>query len=287
MEQTIEFFKTDVERARTFPVNDQVKVRGSEKSHELVNVSLRLSPNSAALFLGGIALLLVLASVGLLSADHLTGYTSTVLHKMVKLFDLDLEINVPSFFSVLLLSTAAFLLTVITAISRKQGSRRLLEWTVLSAGFLFMAFDEMASIHERLIEPMRAILGVKALGLFYYAWIVPAIALVVFLGIGFIKFLIELPTKTRGAFVIAGAMFVGGAVGVEAIEGIYGQGNLIYNALVTVEESLEMGGIIVFIWALLGYLSNIQNNGDVTFSIQSSREKNSKDWMVKDLGVQS
>jgi len=284
MEQSIEYFKRPAVRA--LPVRDAIKERGPETG-KTVNVSLNLSAKSFEFFLGCIALLLAVASVGFLSADYLTGYSSTVLHKLVKLFDLDLEINVPSFFSVLLLSTAAFLLAVITAISRKQGRRRLLEWTILSAGFLFLAFDEMASVHERLIEPMREILGVKTLGPLYYAWIVPAIALVVFLGIGFIKFLIELPAKTRWSFIIAGSMFVGGAVGIEALEGIYDQGNLIYNALVTIEESLEMGGIILFIWALLGYITNIQNSAAVTFTLASGPDKNSKNWMVNDLGLQS
>ena len=47
----------------------------------------------------------------------------------------------------------------------------------------------------------------------------------------------------------------GGAIGVELIGGRYlelhGVENLTYAMITTVEESLEMAGVIIFIWALL------------------------------------
>ena len=55
-------------------------------------------------------------------------------------------------------------------------------------------------------------------------------------------------------------LFIGGAIGVELIGGRYaelnGPKNLMYSMIVAIEESLEMGGLIVFIWALLRYCAD-------------------------------
>ncbi len=52
---------------------------------------------------------------------------------------------------------------------------------------------------------------------------------------------------------------MGGAIGVEAISGkqasLHGEQNSTYNLIITVEELLEMAGVIVFIYALLDYIS--------------------------------
>jgi len=63
----------------------------------------------------------------------------------------------------------------------------------------------------------------------------------------------------RRTFFVAATIYIGGCIGFELIGGHYaelhGRENLIYSMIATVEESLEMGGIIVFIWGLLTYIS--------------------------------
>lgn len=287
MEQAIEYFRSNFGKPRGSLVIDRPQNRVDEGSQRLEKVNFIVNPDSVAAMLAGVTFLLVLASVTLLSADYLTGNSSALIHKLVKLFDLDLETNVPTFFSVLLLATASFVLAVVTAISKKQKSGRVLEWTILSAGFLFMALDELASIHERMIEPMRALMGIENLGPLYYAWVVPAIFAVLIIGVGFINFLIELPAKTRWSFMIAGAMYLTGAVGFEALEGMFGQGNLAYNVFVTIEESLEMLGVVAFIWALLVYIAEFQVGGRLRFDLALKYQKDSKNWMIRELGITS
>ena len=89
----------------------------------------------------------------------MTGENSVFLHKMVKLFYVDLELNVPTFFSMLLLLAAAFLLAVIYLLARQREDVQQMKWAVLSVGFFYMAFDEILAIHDRLVEPMQALLG--------------------------------------------------------------------------------------------------------------------------------
>jgi hypothetical protein len=226
---------------------------------------ISLNPFSIAWLLGAIAFFLILDSCAVLLIDYLTGYSSLFIHKTVKLFYVDLELNVPAFFSMLLLLIASLLVAIIAVLKRKEKAPFIFQWAILSIGFLFMAFDEIASIHERLIEPMRAILGEQNLGVLYFAWVVPVVPLVIFLGFFFVKFLWSLPAKTKLFFLIAATLYLGGAIGCELIESghceIYGKDNLPYMIMTTVEETLEMSGVIVFIWALLSYIA--QTYGEV------------------------
>jgi|CXWL01.1.fsa_nt_gi hypothetical protein len=218
-----------------------------------------LAPGMVAGILVLLAVILIFASSAALFADYLTGHTSGIVRKAVKLFYVDLELNVPTFFSTVLLLCTSAILGTICFLDTRWSRSRAVYWAVLSVGFLFMAFDEAVAVHERLIEPMRSVLGEENLGVVYYAWVVPASVLVLLLGSFFIRFLLNLPAKTRRHFLLAAILYVGGAIGLEFAEGshaeIHGMDNVVYIALATVEEFLEMLGIIVFIRALLRHLA--------------------------------
>ena len=66
--------------------------------------------------------------------------------------------------------------------------------------------------------------------------------------------------------------------GVELIGGrfaeLYGPHNLTYSMIVTVEESLEMAGVILFLWALLVYMT--EHYGEVHFQFQGAGEAASR-----------
>ena len=276
MEKTIEKFNIQVQRsAKSF-----VKQDFYEKETEIKIGKLLLNPTSIAWSLGVMTVLLIFANCAALLADYLTGYNSMVIHKLVKFFYVELELNAPAFFSTLLLLFASLLLAIITVLKKKQPASFVLYWSILSIGFLFMAFDEIAAVHERLIEPMRAILGEQNLGIFYFAWVVPAVVLVVCLGIFFLKFLINLPVKTRWTFLIAATLYLGGAVGLEMVEGWYseinGRETLLYITLTTLEETLEMVGTVVFIWALLGYIADAYEKVEVRFGAEESNRESKK-----------
>lgn len=225
-----------------------------------------LRPLAVARVLGVIAFLLVLASVSLeglsffTGRDLLTFFTGREHSYGIRgLFSLDNENNIPAVFSAALLLFAALLLLVIVLHERKRGARDVDKWALLSAGFLLMAIDESISMHERLIEPTRQLLGAGNLGIFYFAWVIPAFALVLVLGTFFLPFLLRLPATTRSIFTLAGALYLGGAIGMELVDGRYRElhgTEIVYHLLVAVEEGLEMTGAIVFIYGLLRYLAD-------------------------------
>jgi hypothetical protein len=220
---------------------------------------MRSGPYLITRILGAVVLFLVLVSlVGDLML-FFQGSDNDYVKAIFPLFDLDEEYNVPTYFSVALMILAALLLATIALLAGKRQHPDISKWSVLSAGFLCMAYDEVFMVHERLIHPMRALWGDSSLGIFYYAWVIPGVALIFCLGLFFLRFLLRLPKSTRFTFLVAASLYLGGSIGFEFIGGWYAELNgttdLAYNAITTIEESLEMAGLIVFIDALLAYLA--------------------------------
>ncbi len=229
---------------------------------------IAIRPSSVVRVLGIVVALLVLASVAgqfshyVLGHDYLMGF--------VPAFDVDREQNIPTFFSVLLLLASAFILAVITALHRRLRRPFVWQWATLSIGFVLMAFEEAFRVHEQLIVPVGIMLGDIGRGLSYYAWLLPAMALVLVVCLFFLRFLWNLPPRTRTWFIAAAIVYLGGAIGLEACQVLwaerFGMHSLTYNMIATVEEGCEMTGTTVFIWALLEYCADNYRQVQVDFT---------------------
>lgn len=216
---------------------------------------ITISPARVAQVLGAVVVLLLLLNVG--------GQVWTFFFErkydigLIEEFNIDRESNIPTYFSSVLLLTAAALLAVIALSKSKANELFARHWGALSAIFLLMSLDEAANLHERLISPLQRLLG--ASGWFRFAWVIPGMIFVAVLALSYLKFLLHLPKLTKAFFLLAGSLYVGGALGMEMIAGQYadlhGVENFTYSMITTVEEALEMSGVVVFIYALLRYMS--------------------------------
>ena len=191
-----------------------------------------------------------------------------VLLGLVRLFDLDQEANVTTWYSTVLLLLAAVLLAVIARAAHTARAQFRLHWALLALILLVMSVDEASSIHELAIRPLRSALGVQA-GVLYFTWVVPAGAAVLLVGIAYLRFVLHLPAATRRLFVIAGGVYVGGALGLELIGGYlashHGGEGLAYLAEVTIEETMEMSGAVLFIHGLMGHIRRELGEVRITF----------------------
>ncbi|MEG4252499.1 hypothetical protein [Microcoleus sp. Pol10D4] len=173
-----------------------------------------------------------------------------------KAFNLDVEKNIPTLYSCLALLFSSLLLGVIAYAKNLDSDHYKNHWKILSFIFLFLSLDEAGSLHEKLIDPMRGLLN--ATGVFYFTWIVPIGFLVAIFLFSYSKFVLHLPVSTKKLFVAATALYIGGAIGVEMLGGYVssttGQENVSYVIVTTLEEFLEMLGIVVFIHALISYI---------------------------------
>jgi drug/metabolite transporter (DMT)-like permease len=196
-------------------------------------------------------------------------------HRSIFLFFyLDAEQNIPSFFSSCLLLLAALLLSIITLIEKDRlPSPVVLKWKILSVGLLLMATDEIVSLHERLVGLRKVLfdlLGNDNFRILSITWVFSAIPIIIFIIVFFRSFLHQLPPITRRTFLLAAILYLGGCVGVELLGvyhySTYGTQNLVYYTLVTIEEGLEMLGVIVFIHGLLKYITLNYKRIQLTFN---------------------
>jgi len=214
-----------------------------------------VNPDVVGRRLAAIAVLLVIAGVVVQLVRWKGGVPGG--HTLIWLFDLDTERNLPAFYSAALLALASGLLVVAAALERSGKQRPY--WGVLAGGFVLMAYDEWTARHEQLIEPVREMLGKWDYAIFYFAWVVPAILLIVLVGVAFAGFLGRLPRATRVRFLAAGGLYLGGAVGMEMVGSYhyaaYGD-NLTQAMIAVVEETMEMSGAIYFVYSILRHLAD-------------------------------
>lgn len=165
-----------------------------------------------------------------------------------ELFDVDEEESIPTWFSSALLLLTAVVLFLIAQLDRRDENRNTLYWLGLGGGFTFMSIDEVAGFHETLNTVTET------------SWAVPGMIIALLVGLLYLKFLSSLPAPTAVRFMMSGAIFVGGAIGVELATEPYlyddALDTLGYNLWTPVEEGMEMGGVILFLSSLFEYLKS-------------------------------
>lgn len=221
-------------------------------------IQLRIAPDRVATVLFGMSALLVLVSLaGLLTRiyldyDNLHRY----IHHLVDKTNVDAELSIPAFYSVVLLLASSCLLFLVGYTEPNSVFLRR-RWMILSVIFLLMSLDEASSFHEFLNvstlqthAPSSTYLG--------WTWVIPYGLFVGVVFIVYLPFLRKLPRRTAGLLLVSGALYVGGALGVEMIGSSFfiidGPLSLSYGLTAHVEEFLEMVGLVLFIYTLIDYL---------------------------------
>ena len=167
----------------------------------------------------------------------------------VAFFSLSYEQNLPTYYSSVLLLLCALLLALIAS---GVGARHLWHWRGLALGFAYMSLDEAVEIHEFAggLLPLS--------GVFYFSWVVPAAVVVLVLALLYVPFLRSLDRRTRIRFLIAGVVYVNGALLMELPLGYWteqhGSDNTGYFAIDFVEEALEIIGVSLFLMALADHV---------------------------------
>lgn len=207
---------------------------------------------------------------GILS--HQLKHSFGLLPGLAHWFNTDGEKNFPALFSCGLLLLSASLLLVITLAKRRERDRYTVAWSGLTVIFTGLAVDEWMSYHEQFTDIVKnAPVALPSDGIFHFAWIVAGIAFIAVIGFAYRNFLAQLPRQYARWFLAAAALYILGAIGLEMVAGYYADNHqqwnrLIWLGLTTVEEGLEMFGIITFIYALLHYIKN--TIGDLNIHIE-------------------
>lgn len=175
---------------------------------------------------------------------------------LVAFTGLSYEQNLPTWVASALLLACSLLLWLIGRTEATGVGRWRRHWYLLAALFAYASLDEVTELHENwgaFIDTGDA-LG----GLLYFSWVIPAAAVVLGLALLYRGFLFALPAPTRRRFLLAAALYLGGALAMELPLGYWasdhGIDNLVYGLIDWLEETLELAGASVFLYALALHL---------------------------------
>ena len=186
--------------------------------------------------------------------------------------NMDQELNLPTLFSSSLLLISALLMQRLGHNSNPDAAD---DWRLLSKIFIFLALDEALQIHEILIIPGLRHQVHPALA---STWVVPYAALALIMLWRFRSFLGSIPRATATGLLRSGAVYVGGAIGMEMIGSFAVRSSLIrlhspwYGAITGLEEALELVGIILLIDALMRALLLQQDSVDITLRLTAAQD---------------
>ncbi len=179
----------------------------------------------------------------------------------ISFFDLDEEESLGTWFSTLILFLAGILSLFQARYAGKPRQRMHVFWWLLGIGFCLLSLDEIAGFHE-FVNTVSSDTH----------WTTYGVMLVFVTGFVLLPFLRSLPTRTQLQFLIAGAVYVGGAIGVEWATIWYEENDqldtLAYNLWNALEEFMEMTGVILYIYAVLTHITD--NRQGVHIHIQHS-----------------
>lgn len=159
-----------------------------------------------------------------------------------QIFDVDEEDSFPTWYSAMLLLLTSVSLWVNAKTVPSTDTSLSERWHLLSIGFLLLSVDEIAGMHETLNS------------LIDISWTIPGAIIAGATGLYFVPFLLKIPRPLAIRFVLAGGVYLGGALGVEVLTDPYLENDelntLPYNLWTAVEEAMEMAGVLIFLGGL-------------------------------------
>jgi hypothetical protein len=172
--------------------------------------------------------------------------------RFAAMFNLDNECNIPTLYQTLALLGCAVLLHLIAGVDRQAGGRWSRHWRLMSVIFVGLAADEFLSFHEEINSRLY-------ISFFSWSWVAVGIFFVIAVALIFLRMIYQLPSPTRGLFILAALIYLSGALVMEIVASHYiaewGYDSWTFALWATAKEFLEMIGIVVFVYALLSYLT--------------------------------
>lgn len=200
----------------------------------------------------GALLVTLLAIDGALALAHVVVPLSDI-QILIGYFDVNQESSIPTWWSSIQLLALSFLLALVARANsdRDRGYGRLF-W-VGSATAVFFSADEVAMLHESITAALSRYDAVPRFagdhGIWIFVYGVVGIITLSLIMPGLIRF-VRTEKRASIRFFVGGGLFVLGGVGVELV------GYYVEPSLSLAEETLEMVGAAVMVWAIYGLLEN-------------------------------
>jgi len=175
-------------------------------------------------------------------------------------FDLNGEANLAAWYQSFLLLLCALATLALASHFRGQEAPLSHRWIALSGLFALMAIDESAQLHDMFTGPLRRGLAID-FGVFYFAWLLPAVAFLAACAWYFAPIVLSLPAAVYRRLIAAVGVFLTGAVVVEMASGFaveHGRKSTPYLTVLTIEEACEIAGGLLLVGALFTLLRMVQ-----------------------------
>jgi hypothetical protein len=192
------------------------------------------------------------------------------------LFDVSTEATVPTWYSAALLLAVAAVCGVLAVVATATDDGAGRRWVVLGLVFVAMSLDETVALHERLGSGVADTLDVEATGALRHPWVVAGVVLAAPLAVVTVRAVSALPRHRRRQVALGLGVYVGGALGLEALSGVVldvaGNGPA-YAAVTWAEEAAEMVGALISCCALLGALDGQVHGGSLQVALADTPER--------------
>lgn len=249
----------------------------SSRSFEAV-----LTPERTVRILILIVFLLLLGHLAALYTKHIASEQ----YGMLWVFHFDSEANIPALYSFVIIMACGALLWATASLHEVRIKQQTRFWKTLSCLCIIAALDEFTGFHQVLTTDSLKLLGdFTADGYLYFKWIIPYCLFFALMTAFLLNQFIRLPIHTKLTFLLGGTIFFVGAILFEMLGGHYlvthpGESkytSLNYALLATVEELLEMIGIIIFLYGIMKFYIKHAEQEKLEFKIRLA-EKNTIDF---------
>jgi hypothetical protein len=211
----------------------------------------------------GIALLVIIVTMFILDIILMTKEsTNQDYWEFAQIFDTEAKVGLPALYTLICLLLIPGLLMIYIGKGKKAiKDKYALHWTILGYIFCFFAFDKGIMLHNKMGTVVRLLgfqdnLDSVNPGLFHWSWWVIYMPIAFVIALFYIKWYIHLPLRYQLIFLAAGVLTISGQVVIEAICGSinYYTGEW-PTELRGVEKLVSRGGLSLFLWGLLDYIS--------------------------------
>ncbi|WP_402467062.1 hypothetical protein [Isoptericola aurantiacus] len=184
------------------------------------------------------------------------------LHIVDLFVNLDQEGGLPMWFSSVLLAVTG--LVAFDLARADHAGRR--AWIALGTVMVFLSLDEAATVHERIGAALEHnVSGIAELP--FNVWVIVYVPFALLALLLFIPHLSALPAPVRNRILLAGALFVGGAAGLEIAVGLAhadpDSDRVLTQLFALGEELLEMSGVALLLLSLVAYRTQLDEIGAI------------------------
>lgn len=232
----------------------------SERRGEGVRLSdgfgVEVRPRKAAKGLGATVAILVGIAVILSVLDAVNLDPADWLHD---LFRLDMKANIPAFFSGLLFAVSAGLSVLVWRRGRWGGASQSAGWILVAFVMLVLSFEELFGVPDQIGGLIRGFFR-TLVGGGQLARALPYVFLLLVVGAVFWPLWRKLSSRARALFALAAVLYVTGAMLFEYLGRVVytgPDGGFAYAVVNIMEETLEMSGLVVLVYALLSLLEGV------------------------------